>query len=99
MSNSYFGYPLREAAQEELLWFRANLNIAGYACDDGFIVINPFSSLSEREINAVCINEAIRLFMRAYQINPNIELTPMQTSFFKGTAYEDLIIGVGRRKE
>lgn len=88
MIKSYFGYFLRKATQEEERWFRVNQNVSGYASDDGRIVANPFSMLSEKELEGVCINEAIRLFMREHQINPKIELTKMQIDFFKGTAYE-----------
>lgn len=90
MVKSYFGYKQRAAYQEESKWFEANKNVSGYASDDGYIVINPFSSLNEKEIEGVCINEATRLFMRENQINPKIELTQMQIDFFKGTAYEGM---------
>lgn len=90
MTETYFGYQLRRATNEESLWFGVNRNISGYASDDGCIVINPFSTLSEKELEGVCINEAIRLFMREHQINPKIELTQMQADFFKGTAYENM---------
>jgi hypothetical protein len=89
MIQSYFGYFVRKASQEEVQWFKVNQNVSGYASDDGFIVISPFTKLSKKEIKSVCINEAIRLFMREYQINPKIKLTRMQTNFFKGTVYEN----------
>ena len=89
MIQSYFGYFVRKASQEEVQWFKVNQNVSGYAINDGFIVISPFTKLSKKEIKSVCINEAIRLFMREYQINPKIKLTRMQTNFFKGTVYEN----------
>jgi hypothetical protein len=89
MANSYFGYSLRRANKEETLWFEANRNISGYASNDRFIVISPFSTLNEKEIEGVCVNEAIRLFMWEHQINPQIELTQKQINYFKGTAYEN----------
>lgn len=90
MVSSHFGYQQREANQEESEWFEANANISGYASDDGYIVINPFSNLSKKELEGVCINEAIRLFMREHEISPKIQLTQLQTDFFKGTAYEGM---------
>lgn len=90
MVKNYFGYKQRAAYQEELEWFKANENVSGYASDDGHIVLNPFSNLSEKELEGVCMNEAIRLFMRENQINPKIELTQMQADFFKGTTYEGM---------
>jgi hypothetical protein len=92
MIKSYFGYFSRKPVQEEILWFRENQNITGYASDDGCIVINPFSTLNKKEITSVCINEALRLFMRDHKINPKIKLTKKQTNFFIGTAYEGRII-------
>ncbi len=92
MIKSYFGYFSRKPVQEEILWFKKNQSITGYASDDGFIVINPFSTLNKKEIAAVCINEALRLFMRDHKINPKIKLTKKQTNFFMGTAYEGKII-------
>lgn len=90
MIKSYFGYFPRKATQEEERWFRVNQNISGYASDDGCIVTNPFTVLSEKELEGVCINEAIRLFMREHEINPKIELTQLQSDSFKGTAYEGM---------
>lgn len=92
MIKSYFGYFSRKPIQEEILWFRENQNITGYASDDGFIVINPFSTLNKKEITSVYINEALRLFMRDHKINPKIKLTKKQINFFVGTAYEGRII-------
>lgn len=79
------------ATSEEVNWFSDNINISGYASDDGYIVLNPFSKLSKREIEGVCINEAIRLFMHEYQITPRIRLTRLQVLFFNGTHYEKKI--------
>lgn len=89
---SYLGYSLREPSQEEILWFRENPSITGYASDDGFIVTNPYTTLNNDEIEWVCINEALRLFMRDQKIKPRIRLTKRQQKFFKGTAYEGNLI-------
>lgn len=88
MKRSYFGYTIRIANEAEISWFESNLNISGYASDDGKIVINPFTTLCKDELDAVCINEAIRLFMREHKIVPRIRPTKRQLSFFRGTAYE-----------
>jgi hypothetical protein len=88
MIKSYLGYSLREPNPEEILWFRKNPNITGYASDDGCIVTNPYTTLNKSELEAVCINEAIRLFMREHRIEPKIRLTQKQLNFFRGTAYE-----------
>ena len=88
MKKSYFGYLLRQPYKNENEWFKNNLNIAGYASQDGFIVINPHTKKNLYEIESVCINEAIRLFMRDANITPKIKLTKKQLNFFNGTAYE-----------
>jgi hypothetical protein len=92
MMKSYFGYRLRKANEEEVLWLSKNPSVAGYASDDGYIVINPFSTLNKNEVNSVCINEALRLFMRDHQITPRIKITKKQKNFFMGTAYEGRVI-------
>jgi len=89
---SYLGYSLREPSKEEILWFIENPNITGYASEDGCIVINPCTTLKKDEIEWVCINEALRLFMRDQKIKPRIRLTKRQLNFFKGTAYEGNLI-------
>ncbi len=92
MKKSYFGYLLRQPFKNENEWFKNNLNIAGYASQDGFIVINPHTKRNLCEIDSVCINEAIRLFMREANITPKIKLTNKQLNFFSGTAYEGNLI-------
>jgi hypothetical protein len=92
MIKSYLGYSLREPNQEEVLWFKENPSITGYASDDGCIVVNPYNTLNNDEIEWVCINEALRLFMRDQKIKPRIRLTKKQIKFFIGTAYEGNLV-------
>lgn len=89
MKKSFFGYFLRKPIADEIAWFKSNENIAGYASLDGFIVINPYSKLSALEIQSVCRNEAIRLFLRNANIVPRIKLTEKQINFFLKTPYQD----------
>ncbi len=85
---NYFGYQIRKPFDEEKKWFFKNLHIAAYASDDFFIVINPYTKLNQTEINSVCINEGLRLFMREKNIVPKISLTKKQKEFFMNTPYE-----------
>jgi hypothetical protein len=85
---NYFGYQIREPFEEERKWFLNNLQVTAYASDDLFIVINPYTKLNSTEMNSVCINEAIRLFMRENKIVPKISLTKEQKNFFINTPYE-----------
>jgi hypothetical protein len=83
-----FGYKIRNPYESELDYFSKNKNVAGMASDDGMIVLNPHSSLNEKEMQAVSQNEAARLWMRKHNFRPNFDLTLEQRDFFKGTPYE-----------
>jgi DNA-binding sugar fermentation-stimulating protein len=92
LRHSYFGYTTRKSNDEENCWFKKNISISGFASEDKFIVLNPYAKLNSIEMNAVCLNEAIRLFMRDKTITPKIKLTKRQIDFFKNTAYEGCIM-------
>ena len=92
MGQNYFGYTTRCPTCEENSWFKMNITITGFASEDRFIVLNPFAVLNQVETNAVCLNEAIRLFMRDKSITPKIRLTKQQIDFFINTEYQDHII-------
>ena len=82
------GYPVRNPYPSENTYFKANPHVAGMATEDNKITLNPFSTLSQQEKEAVAVNEAYRLFMREKQVKPPFALTPEQEAQFKGTAYE-----------
>ncbi len=82
------GYPLRQPTSIELEWFRTNPKVGGYAAEDYAIVLNPYAPLSAIEAKCVALNEALRLFMRAINLDPSIEITQAQTQYFAGTPYE-----------
>jgi len=77
----------REPEEGELDFFKKRPEVAGMATDDNKILLNPFSKNSPAEQQAVAQNEALRLFMRQQEINPEFELTKEQQDFFKGTEY------------
>jgi len=80
---SVHGVPLRDPYQSELDYFKKNPNVAGMAADDDSIIINPYSSLSDQEKNAVKVNEAARVHMRSKNTQqPDFELTPEQAKAF-----------------
>jgi hypothetical protein len=55
------------------------------AADDGKIIINPHTGLSETERDAVRINELTRLKMRhSPEHRPTFDLTPSQRKTFGG---------------
>lgn len=76
--------PLREPWPSEAEFFRSNPNVTGMATDDGTVVLNPFSTLSERQLECVALNEAARVFIRIHGPRPNFELTDEQIELFSG---------------
>lgn len=55
----------------------------------GIILINPEVFQDSRDAMAVCVNEALRLFMEDTRFKPDFEPTPEQQKFFRGTTYAD----------
>ena len=83
------GYPVRlKLYPGEEAYFKSNQHVAGMAAEDGSIVLNHYSTLSEKEKDAVALNEAYRLHMRDMKYRPSGRLTDEQAKFFKGTEYE-----------
>ena len=58
----------RQPYQSELDYFKNNTNVGGMATEDNKIILNPYSSLNDREKHQVGLNEGVRLFLRE---NPN----------------------------
>ena len=57
--------------------------LAGMATDDGAVVLNPYSPLSEQEMDAVAINEAARVVMSTHvNLRPSFALTLEQEAAF-----------------
>jgi hypothetical protein len=75
---------LREPYKTELDYFKSNPHVAGMAAEDDYIILNPFSKLSEEQKQSVIKNEAARIFMRNSRNRPNFFLTPEQTKIFNG---------------
>ena len=48
----------------EAAWFLANPDVAGFAADDGTVVLNPRLRLSPRQLRSVLLNEATRIVLR-----------------------------------
>lgn len=90
-TKSSLGYPIREKlypGEEE--FFKKNPKVTGMAAEDNSIILNPYSTLKDKEKEAVAKNEALRLYMRNNKVIPNIEPTADQNKFFKNTAYENV---------
>jgi len=89
-SKEYYGYEVRNKLFDgENLYFKNNPNVAGMAAEDGKIIFNPYSKLSQEKLDAVGYNEASRLYMRENNIVPNISINDEQRDFFKDTEYKN----------
>lgn len=87
MDNLVNMYGVRPPFKTELEFFKGRPEVAGMAAEDDKIVLNPFSPLSKKELNAVAQNEALRIYMRQNQINPSFDLTQTQQKMFEDTEY------------
>lgn len=77
-----FGFPIRDPYPTERGYFVRNPHVAGMAAEDGSIILNPFSDLGPAERDAVAKNEAVRLWLRKYQVDPIFDLTAEQQQRF-----------------
>ena len=68
-------------------FFKNNPNVAGMKTEDKKVILNPYSKLSPKELDAVYINEATRINLDNYSDKPQFTLTDEQKEFFKDTAY------------
>ncbi len=66
-------------------YFRKNPNVTGMAAEDNRIIMNPYSTLTDAEKQAVMMNEAARVHMRVGNFDaPRFALTPEQEKAFEG---------------
>ena len=67
----------------EIDFFRKRPDVSGMATDDGYVILNPFIKLSDKEKESVITNESARLIMRKGLIpRPKFSLTPTQNEYF-----------------
>ena len=66
-------------------YFKKNPNVTGMAAEDNRIIMNPYSTLTDAEKQAVMMNEAARVHMRVGNFDaPRFALTPEQEKAFSG---------------
>ena len=82
----WYGKEERTPYPSELDFFKKNVHVAGMASEDNRIVMNPYSPLTENELNSVRMNEAARLHMREVA-PPDFELTDEQSRALGGSYY------------
>jgi hypothetical protein len=83
-----YGAQERDPYAMERGYFYANPHVAGMAAEDNAVVMNPYSQLSEPELNAVRMNESARINMRQ-QGYPDFDLTPEQNAYLNTTEYRN----------
>lgn len=84
-ANSLFGgIQQRQPYPSENDYFKGNPNVGGMAAEDNRVVLNPFSSLSPQEMEAIKRNEAARAYMRMHNVQPTFDMTPEQQTAFGG---------------
>lgn len=90
MAELIAGVPMRDPFKGELDYFRKNPSVAGMATEDNKIIINPFTTISEQQKQAVAVNEAARVWMRTKkEYAPDFSLTKQQEQFLDTTTYRD----------
>jgi hypothetical protein len=82
-------YPLRRPYPSEEQFFSGRPEVAGYAADDGQVVLNPYSGLGPEQRRAVHTNEAARLHMTQGGVRSlfDFPLTAGQQRFFAPMEY------------
>ncbi len=82
------GVEMRDLYDGERKYFEKNPNVSGMATEDGKVILNPYSELSQQEYQAVATNEAVRLAInRDESLVPDFELTDQQKQFLDTTSY------------
>ena len=84
---SVYGYNVRKPTAEEDTFFKSMPQVGGMAADDDQITLNPYSTLKNYEKGLVAQNEAMRIYMRQNDIDPQFTVTPQQAKFFEGSEY------------
>jgi hypothetical protein len=75
--------PQRMPYSSENAFFKKYPNVTGMATDDNQVILNPHSTINEKEKDSVLKNERIRVLMKMYGA-PNFYITPEQQSSFNG---------------
>ena len=84
------GVPMRQPYASEDDFFKRNPNVSGMATKDNAVILNPYSTLDERQKRAVAINEAARVVMRKEaHLRPDFDLTPEQVKAFASYGSSD----------
>lgn len=87
---SLLSYPERKPSESELAYFKSAPHVGGMMSedpDDDQYVMNPYSTLSDDQKNAVRLNEQARIYMRRHG-SPGFQLTGPQEDYLNTTDYK-----------
>lgn len=87
--DAYGGFKVVEPSKEELEFFKKKPDVSGMATDDGYVVLNPYSKVQNKE--AVVLNESVRLLIAKNKWKFGFQLTLEQKKAFAGYGSEDNI--------
>ena len=76
----------RPLYDSEDAYFKKNPHVGGMATEDNKVVINPYSKLTDKEKDAVRLNEASRIFLRTAGV-PKFKLGEDQEKFLNSNEY------------
>ncbi len=76
----------RPLYDSEHAYFKENPHVGGMATEDNKVVINPYSKLTDKEKDAVRLNEASRIFLRTAGV-PKFKLGEDQEKFLNSNEY------------
>ena len=84
-SNKYktYGVDTRLPFPSEDAYFKGNPHVGGMAADDDKVILNPYSTLNDKERQAVVMNESARVYMR----NGSVEKPAYSLSDDQGKAF------------
>ena len=72
----------------EVEYFKKNPHVSGMAAEDGSVILNPNSKLSDKERKSVIQNESSRIFMKNKEHKPSFKITDQQRESFKNYGTE-----------
>ena len=76
----------RPLYDSEDAYFKENPHVGGMATEDNKVVITPYSKLTDKEKDAVRLNEASRIFLRTAGV-PKFKLGEDQEKFLNSNEY------------
>ena len=82
-------YQVRQPYEGEDEYFKQNPNVGGMKTEDRRIILNPYSTLNQDQLNTVKNNEAIRLYLDDMQLTPYFNITEQQKKYFENTPYNN----------